>query len=244
MWICTQMGQALAEGALYWVDVILGPGVNKAPLGGRNFEYFLKPFPGWRGRSLIDGVQSRAGTSLKHLREQPEFQRFSIDARWMNGRCENLPAGFETACKKAPPWTVMCAYNKLNGDYCSENHYLLTGILKQEWGFAGFVVSDWGAVHDRVASLRGGVDLEMPGPKPRRVQAVVEAVRNGGLDEAVLDEAVRRILQIVFKAHETPKSGSFDIAAHHLLAQKVASEGMVLLKNNGLLPLANPQHMR
>ncbi len=101
-----------------------------------------------------------------------------------------LPA-FEIAVKKAQPWTVMCAYNKLNGVYGSENHKLLVDILKEEWGFEGLVVSDWGAVHDRVAALQGGLDLEMPGPRPRRTQAVVEAVRSGQLAEAVLDEAVR-----------------------------------------------------
>ena len=99
-----------------------------------------------------------------------------------------LPA-FETAVKKAKPWTVMCAYNKLNGAYCSEHHELLVDILKDEWGFEGLVVSDWGAVHDRVKALQGGLDLEMPGPKPRRVQAVVEAVRGGELDEAVLERS-------------------------------------------------------
>ena len=131
----------------------------------------------------------------------------------------------------------MCAYNKLNGAYCSEHHTLLVDILKREWGFEGLVVSDWGAVHDRVQALQGGLDLEMPGPKERRSQAVVEAVRAGALDEAVLDEAVRRISQIVFKAAETPKGGTFDAASHHAFARKVAGEGIVLLKNNGILPL-------
>jgi beta-glucosidase len=137
----------------------------------------------------------------------------------------------------------MCAYNRLNGEYCSEHHTLLTDILKNEWGFEGLVVSDWGAVHDRVASLKGGLDLEMPGPQERRVRAVLEAVRSGELDEAVLDESVHRILNIVFKAKETPKNGTFDVDAHHELARKVAAEGMVLLKNNGLLPLKDQQHI-
>jgi beta-glucosidase len=120
---------------------------------------------------------------------------------------------------------------------------LLTEILKNEWGFEGFVVSDWGAVRDRVAALKGGLDLEMPGPQDRRVKAVVEAVRSGKLDEAVLNESVRRILNIVFKAKETPKTGTFDADAHHELAHKIASEGMILLKNNGLLPLKGQQHI-
>ncbi|MBI5567396.1 MAG: glycoside hydrolase family 3 C-terminal domain-containing protein, partial [Chloroflexi bacterium] len=131
--------------------------------------------------------------------------------------------------------------------YGSENHWLLSDVLKDEWGFEGLVVSDWGAVHDRVKALQGGLDWEMPGPKERRVTAVIDAVRSGELDEAVLNEAVRRILRIVFKAAETPKGvpdgGTFDVDAHHALARQIATEGMVLLKNNGLLPLKNPQHI-
>lgn len=137
----------------------------------------------------------------------------------------------------------MCAYNKLNGTFCSQHHRLLVEILKDEWGFEGLVVSDWGAVHDRVAALQGGLDLEMPGPRERRVTQVIEAVRSGELDESVLDEAVRRILGIVFKAVETPKEGSFDAAAHHALARRIAGEGMVLLKNDGMLPLKDEQHI-
>jgi len=103
----------------------------------------------------------------------------------------------------------MCAYNKLNGTYCSENHELLTGILKDEWGFEGLVVSDWGAVHDRVTALKGGLDWQMPGPRERDVQSLIDAVRNGDLDESVLNESVRRILGIVFKCTETPKERQF-----------------------------------
>jgi beta-glucosidase len=131
----------------------------------------------------------------------------------------------------------MCSYNKLNGTYAAENHRLLTEILKEEWGFEGLVVSDWGAVHDRVEALEAGLDLEMPGPRERRVQAVIDAVRSGKLDESVLDEAVNRILNIVFKAAETKKGGSFDVDRHHALARQVAGEGIVLLKNDGILPL-------
>ena len=107
----------------------------------------------------------------------------------------------------------MCSYNKINGTYGSEHRQLLTEILKQDWGFEGFVVSDWGAVRDRVKALAGGLDLEMPGPKPSRVQAVIDAVHNGELDEAALDEAVRRILRIVDKAAATPKGAEFDVDA-------------------------------
>jgi beta-glucosidase len=196
--------------------------------------------------SLVDGIQGKGvGTSVKHFAaNNQEYQRFNINAE-VDERTLNeiyLPA-FETVVKKTQPWTVMCAYNKLNGTYASENHELLVDILKNQWGFEGLVVSDWGAVHDRVAALRGGLDLEMPGPQDSRVQAVVEAVRSGEMEESVLDEAVRRILTIVFKAQETPKGGEFDVDAHHNLARKIAAEGMVLLKNNGILPLQGQQHI-
>lgn len=246
-----QMGNALAEECIALnVDVLLGPGVNmkRSPLGGRNFEYFSEdPYlAGEMAASLINGIQSKGvGTSLKHYAaNNQEFQRFSISAEIDERTLREiyLPA-FEKAVKQAQPWTVMCCYNKVNGVYGSENYHLLTEILKNEWGFEGLVVSDWGAVHDRVASLKGGLDWEMPGPQDRRLKAVVEAVRAGDLDEAVLNESVRRILRIVFKAKETPKTGSFDIEAHNALAQKVAAEGMVLLKNDGILPLKDYQHI-
>jgi beta-glucosidase len=246
-----KMGEALAEECIALnVDVLLGPGANmkRSPLGGRNFEYFSEdPYlAGELAASFINGVQSRGvGTSLKHYAaNNQEFQRFSISAEVDERTLREiyLPA-FEKAVKQAKPWTVMCAYNKLNGEYCSENQYLLTDILKNEWGFEGLVVSDWGAVHDRVASLKGGLDLEMPGPQDGRVKAVVEAVRSGKLDEALLDESVQRILNIVFKARETPKNGTFNVDAHHKLAHQIATEGMVLLKNNGILPLKGQQHI-
>ncbi len=246
-----EMGQALAEEAIALaVDVLLGPGVNmkRSPLGGRNFEYFSEdPYlTGEMATALINGIQSKGvGTSLKHFAaNNQEFQRFTISAQVDERTLREiyLPA-FETAVKKARPWTVMCAYNKLNGVFCSEHHELLTKILKEEWGFEGLVVSDWGAVRNQTAALAGGLDLEMPGPQPGSVQAVIAAVQNGSLDEAVVDEAVRRILGIVFKAKETPKGGDFDVDGHHELARRVASEGMVLLKNNGLLPLKNVQHL-
>lgn len=245
------MGEALAEECIALnVDVLLGPGANmkRSPLCGRNFEYFSEdPFlAGEMAAGLIEGIQSKGvGTSLKHFTaNNQEYQRFSISAEVDERTLREiyLPA-FEKAVKRAKPWTVMCAYNKLNGEYCSEHHTLLTEILKNEWGFEGFVVSDWGAVHDRVASLKGGLDLEMPGPQDTRVKAVIEAVKSGELEESVLDGSVRRILGIIAKAQETPKGGAFDINAHHELAHQIANEGMVLLKNEGLLPLKEPQHI-
>lgn len=240
-----EMGQALADEAIsLGVGVVLGPGINmkRTPVCGRNFEYISEdPYlAGELGASLVDGVQSGGvGTSLKHYAtNNQEYQRMTISSELDERTLREiyLPA-FETVVKTAKPWTVMCCYNRVNGVYGSEHHKLLTEILKNEWGFEGFVVSDWGAVHDRVAALKAGLDLEMPGPRPRRVQAVIEAVQSGKLEEAVLDESVRRILGIVFKAAETPKGGAFDIAAHHALARKIAAESMILLKNDGLLPL-------
>ena len=245
------LGQALAEEAISLnVDVVLGPGANmkRTPLGGRNFEYYSEdPYlAGQMAASFITGVQKKGvGTSLKHYAaNNQEFQRMTISAEIdERGLREIYLPAFETAVKKGQPWTVMCAYNKVNGVYSSENHKLLVDILKDEWGFEGFVVSDWGAVHDRVASLKNGLDLEMPGPRDRRVKAVVDAVRSGALEESALDDSVRRILGIVFKAAETPKGGSFDTAAHHALARRIAGEGMVLLKNNGVLPLKEQGHI-
>ena len=237
-----QLGAAMAEEAIALnVDVLLGPGVNmkRSPLGGRNFEYFSEdPYlAGELAVGFINGVQSKGvGTSLKHYAvNNQEFQRFSISAELDERTLREiyLPA-FEKAVKEAQPWTVMCSYNKVNGVLASEHHDLLTKILKDEWGFEGLVVSDWGAVRDRVVALRGGLDWEMPGPQERRVKAVVEAVRSGELDEAILDESVRRILRIVFKARETPKGGAFDEDAQHNLARQIAAEGMVLLKNDPL----------
>ena len=246
-----KMGEALAEECTALnVDILLGPGANmkRSPLGGRNFEYFSEdPFlAGELAANFINGVQSKGvGTSLKHFAaNNQEFQRFSISAEIDERTLREIYlTAFEKAVKQAQPWTVMCSYNKLNGTFASEHHYLLTEILKDEWGFEGLVVSDWGAVRNRVAALKGGLDFEMPGPQARRVQEVVDAVRSGELDEAILDESVRRILRIVFMAQETPQTEKFDVDAHHELANKIASEGMVLLKNHGILPLKGQQHI-
>ena len=246
-----KLGEALAyECIALNVDVILGPGVNmkRIPTCGRNFEYYSEdPYlAGQMAVSFINGVQSKGvGTSLKHFAaNNQEYQRSTISSELDERTLREiyLPA-FEMAVNKAKPWTVMCSYNKLNGTFAAENHRLLAEILKEEWGFEGFVVSDWGAVHDRVDALEAGLDLEMPGPRERRVKEVIDAVRSGKLDAIVLDEAVRRILEIVFKAAETKKGGSFDAARHHALARKVAAEGMVLLKNNGILPLKAQKHI-
>lgn len=247
------LGKALADECIaLGVDVILGPGNNmkRTPLCGRNFEYYSEdPYLGGElAAGLINGVQSKGvGTSLKHYAaNNQEYQRLTIDAQ-VDERAlrEIYLAGFERAVRKAQPWTVMCAYNRLNGTFCSEHPWLLNDVLRNEWGFEGFVVSDWGAVHDRVASLAGGLELEMPGPRPHRVQSVIDAVQNGELDEAILDTAVERLLTIIFRAATTEKGHTqIDVEAHHALARKIAGEAIVLLKNEGdLLPLKGVQKL-
>ena len=246
-----EMGAALADEAIaLHVDVLLGPGINmkRSPLGGRNFEYFSEdPYlAGELAVGLIDGIQSKGvGTAVKHFAaNNQEFQRLTINVEVDERPLREIYlAAFEKVVMRAKPWVVMCAYNRLNGAYCSEHAGLLTGILRDEWGFDGFVVSDWGAVHDRVASLKAGLDLEMPGPQKASVAAVVDAVRSHELPEEVLNESVRRILRAVARARRTPKGGTFDADAHHALARRVAGEGMVLLKNDGLLPLKDQQHI-
>jgi beta-glucosidase len=246
-----KIGEAIGkEAAALGIGVVLGPAVNmkRSPLCGRNFEYFSEdPFlAGMLAASIIDGIQSQGvGTSIKHFAaNNQEFQRFSINAVVDERSLHEiyLPA-FEIAIRKAQPWTVMCAYNQLNGEYCSNHHHLLTEILREEWGFEGFVMSDWGAVHDRVTSLKAGLELEMPGPKDRRVHEVILAVQEGDLDEAVLDEAVRRLLTIIMRAAETKKGAAVNMDEHHVLAREAAAEGFVLLKNNGILPFKTPKNL-
>ena len=228
------------------VAMLLGPGANikRSPLCGRNFEYFSEdPYLSSRlAASHIEGVQSQGvGTSLKHFAaNNQEHRRMTgdsvLDERTLR---EIYLASFEQAVKEAQPWTVMCSYNKVNGTYASENEYLLTDILKDEWGHEGIVVSDWGAVNEREAGLAAGLELEMPSSGGAGDRKIVEAVRSGKLPEEKLDRAVERLLGLVFKAVDHKKEGaSYDAEAHHALAREVARESMVLLKNEGgILPL-------
>jgi beta-glucosidase len=240
-----EMAGAIAREAIALrVDVVLGPGVNmkRSPLCGRNFEYFSEdPYlAGVLGVAWVEGLQALGvGASLKHFAvNNQETRRMSVDAE-VDERTlrETYLSAFERVVRQAQPWTVMCAYNKVNGTYASENHLLLTQILRDEWGFDGVVISDWGAVHDRPASLAAGLDIEMPGPRPRRVRSVVEAVKSGLLDEGSVDRAVLRVLRLAAKAQSTAKGAPFDTAAHHALARRIAAEGVVLLKNDGVLPI-------
>lgn len=247
-----RVGEALGrETRANDVAVLLGPGVNikRTPLCGRNFEYVSEDpvVAGDLGAALVAGIQSQGvGTSLKHYaanNQETDRMRVSADVDERTLREIYLPA-FERVVTQAQPWTVMCAYNKINGTYASEHHWLLTEVLRDEWGFEGLVVSDWGAVHDRVASLAAGLDLQMPAAGPRPDQEVVDAVRAGRLDEAVLDAAARRVLQLVQRAlPAVTGTDTFDVDAHHALAREAAAAGAVLLKNDAvdgapLLPLA------
>ena len=226
------------------LSVILGPAVNikRSPLCGRNFEYFSEdPYlASQMAAAHIKGVQSKnVGTSIKHFAaNNQEHRRMScsseIDERTLR---EIYLAAFETAIKEAKPDTVMCSYNRINGEFASENHWLLTEVLRDQWGFEGYVMSDWGAVNDRVKGLKAGLELEMPGSGGNTDKEIVEAVKNGELEEAVLDRALERILNIVFKFTDNRQEGKFDLEEDHKLAAKIAGESMVLLKNEGVLPL-------
>lgn len=242
-----KVGAALGEECqAEGVSVLLGPGANikRSPLCGRNFEYFSEdPYlSSEMAASHIKGVQSQGvGTSLKHFAaNNQEHRRMSVDAIVDERTLREIYlSSFEGAVKKGKPWTVMCSYNKVNGEYASEDEFLLTDILRDEWGFEGFVVSDWGAVNERVKGLEAGLDLEMPSSFGVGDSKIVEAVRNGILPEEILDKAVERVLNIIFKAVDNKKeNATYDKEAHHQLAREVAKECMVLLKNEDkILPL-------
>lgn len=242
-----RVGEALGkESQAEEVAILLGPGANikRSPLCGRNFEYFSEdPYlTGEMAAAHIAGVQSQGvGTSLKHFAvNNQEHRRMTTDAVVDERTLREIYlTGFEMAVKKSQPWTVMSAYNQLNGEYCSENASLLTTILKQEWGHHGIVVSDWGAVNEADASVAAGMELEMPASHGVGQNKIVEAVLSGKLDVSVLDESVERLLTVIFKAADSRQLGAeYDQAAHHALARETARETMVLLKNEAaILPL-------
>jgi len=242
-----RMGEALGkECQAENVAILLGPGANikRSPICGRNFEYFSEdPYlSSEMAAHHITGIQRQGvGSSLKHFAaNNQEYRRMTsdsvVDERTLR---EIYLASFEGAVKKAQPWTVMCAYNKINGTYAAENEWLLMDVLKNEWGHEGFVVSDWGAVNDRTNSLEAGLELEMP-HEGEGVKKLIEAVRSGRLAEAKLDEAIERILRVIFRAVDQQQPDAvYDPEEHHRLARRIAAESMVLLKNeDNLLPLA------
>jgi beta-glucosidase len=241
------VGRAIGEECLQEdVAVLLGPGVNikRNPLGGRNFEYFSEdPYlSGELAAGFILGVQSKGvGTSLKHFtaNNQESWRTVVdtiVDERTL--REMYLPA-FEIAVKKARPWTLMCSYNLLNGTYLSDNVKMLSEILRDEWGYAGLVMSDWGATNERVSAIQAGMDLEMPASGKVNDLRIIEAVRNGVLSVDDLDRSVLRVLELIALSVDGSVDGyRYDQPDHHLLARRAAEEGMVLLKNEGdLLPL-------
>ncbi len=234
------------------VAAILGPANNikRSPLCGRNFEYYSEdPYlSGKIAAAFINGVQSKGvGTSLKHFcANNQEYRRNSYDSRIDERTLREIYLrAFEIAVKESQPWTVMCAYNLVNGVQMSENKRILTDILRNEWGFEGLVVSDWGAVRDRVKGIAAGLDLEMPYSYGAYDRLVIEAVKNGELAESDLDKCVERILGFVHRAIEAhDDSVTWDKEEHHLLARNIASECMVLLKNEDkVLPLKNDEYV-
>ncbi|MBO5896521.1 MAG: glycoside hydrolase family 3 C-terminal domain-containing protein [Clostridia bacterium] len=246
-----EMGQALGEECLKEkVSVLLGPGINikRSPLCGRNFEYFSEDpvVAGNMGAAFINGVQSKGvGTSLKHFAaNNQECRRMTIstvaDERTLR---EIYLTAFELCVKNAQPWTVMNAYNKINGTYCAENKWLLNDVLRDEWGFEGIVVTDWGAENEIVDGLKAGQNLEMPGSGGYGPNKLVKAVQDGTLDEAILDKNVDSVLELIMKSKESYKDDyECDMEKHHALARKIAGEGIVLLKNDdNILPLQKAQ---
>ena len=243
-----KMGEALGDACQHeGLSVLLGPAVNikRSPLCGRNFEYFSEdPYlTGKMATALIKGIQSRnVGTSIKHFAlNNQEHRRMSSSSDCDERTIREIyfPA-FEMAVKEAQPWTVMCSYNRINGVYASENHWLLTEVLRNEWGFEGYVMSDWGATADRAEGVRSGLDLEMPASGGVNDRKIVEAVKAGKLDEKLVDLCCERILNIVYRFTENAKPDTpWDKEAQHLMTAEIAAECMVLLKNeDGILPLS------
>jgi len=242
--VAERVGAAVGrEARALGVHVALGPGVNikRSPLCGRNFEYYSEDplLAGLLGAAHVQGQQGQGvGASVKHFaanNQETDRMLVSADADERTLREIYLPA-FERIVTQAKPATVMCAYNKVNGVYAAQNRWLLTEVLREEWGFTGAVVSDWGAVRDPVAALAAGLDLEMPGTGGLSAQRIAAAVRAGQLDEAVVDAAAGRVLALARLA-AGPASG-FDADVHHALARQLACDCAVLLKNDGgALPL-------
>jgi beta-glucosidase len=242
------IGTALGEQCLAeHVTVLLGPGMNikRHPLCGRNFEYFSEDplVTGTIAAALVQGVQSQGvGTSIKHFAvNNQEHARMFIDAIVDERTLREIYLrGFEIAVKQAQPWTVMCAYNRLNGTYCSEHDWLLNKILRDDWGFEGMVVTDWGATNDRVAGVAAGLDLEMPGSGGINDQLVKQAIETGVLAEQDLDRVVARNVSVSLLGADLHNTDHIaDQQAHHELARRAASESAVLLKNEqNILPLS------
>ena len=241
-----EVGAAIGDEARsLGVSVVLGPGLNlkRHPAGGRSFEY-LSEDPLLSGRlaaAMVRGMQGRGvGASIKHFAvNNQESHRLVVDALVDERTLRELYlTGFEIAVRESAPWTVMCAYNLVNGTYASEHHELLTTILREEWGFEGLVVSDWGAVNDRAAGIAAGLDLEMPGSQGAFDAEVLAAVAAGELDAAAVDACATRVVELLRRGHQDEPRPVADHDGHHRLARRAAAAGSVLLTNDGVLPLA------
>lgn len=228
------------------IGVVLGPAMNikRSPLCGRNFEYYSEDplVSSEMATAYIKGVQSKnIGTSPKHfLANNQEYLRMTGDSVVEERALREIYLeSFRKAVKDAKPWTVMVSYNRINGEFATENKKYLTDILRDEWKFQGYTVSDWGAVNDRVEALKAGMELEMPSSGGVNDQKIVEAVKKGGLDEKILDQACMRILKGVYRYWDNKqKNAVFDREKDHEIARQIAEESMILLKNEGILPLS------
>ena len=246
-----RMGEAIGRECRYYgVHTLLGPGVNikRDPLCGRNFEYFSEdPYlAGVMGAAQIEGVQSMGvGVSLKHfaLNNSENFRLMGNSVASENTIRKLYLKPFEYIVKKAKPATVMCAYNQVNGTYCSENEWLLTEVLRKEWGFDGAVISDWGSVNDRVKGIKAGLDLEMPGDTAICRRRILDAVADGSLPMEALDKACRNILKWIDKYYKSADPSPIDFGAHHELAAELAADCAVLMKNDGVLPLSGSERL-
>ncbi len=244
-----QVGEAIAEEAReLGYNLVLGPGMNikRTPLCGRNFEYYSEDpvLSGDMAAALAGGLQRRGvGATLKHfVCNNTEFERMTLNVQVDERPLRELYlAGFKRAIDQVDPWAIMGAYNRVNGAFACEHPYLLQTILNDEWGYRGLVVSDWTAVNDRVAAVRAGLDLEMPGPSDMNDERLVNAVRDGLLEESVLDARVRKVLRLVARAQESgidtvnraAQPSADAVERHHALARTAAAESIVLLKNEG-----------
>lgn len=239
------IGRAIGEEAVDQdVSIVLGPAINikRSPLCGRNFEYVSEdPYlAGKMGAAWVKGVQSMGvGTSVKHFAANSQEKSRLINDSIVDERAlrEIYLSAFETVVKESRPWTVMGAYNRLNGTYCCENRKLLTDILRDEWGFDGVVMSDWGATNNRLDALAAGLDLEMPSSVGERDRLICEAIESGKLPVALLDRAVERLLTLIEKGMNKPAPTSSPYLNHRVLAKQAFEESAVLLKNDGLLPI-------